>query len=139
MVRDSQFILQDEKRRARSAIPRLGMGAERAIGSGEKNRTLDDLIVTDDCRYPRRVPGRNGTLHIALICALKKEVSASNVFFSVTHRFHRLCYTEHMRIFVKPLKDEGAVSSIVQEAFDALRSCWNRLGSYRRYHQQSGA
>ena len=27
-----------------------------------------------------------------------------------------------MRIFVKPLKDEGAVSSIVHEAFDALRS-----------------
>jgi hypothetical protein len=27
-----------------------------------------------------------------------------------------------MRIFVKPLKDEMAVSSIAQEAFDALRS-----------------
>ena len=27
-----------------------------------------------------------------------------------------------MRIFVKALKDEGAVSSIAQEAFDALRN-----------------
>ena len=27
-----------------------------------------------------------------------------------------------MRIFVKPLKDEGAVSSIAQEAFEALRN-----------------
>lgn len=33
-----------------------------------------------------------------------------------------MCYTKHMRIFVRPLTCEGAVSSIAQEAFDALRS-----------------
>jgi hypothetical protein len=45
-----------------------------------------------------------------------------NMFFPEHFISASLCYREHMRIFVKPSKDERAVSSIAQEAFDALRS-----------------